>query len=96
MVLFWGDCRGEPTNIAPGLFGSDTIDVPGSESEQKQAEAKGNIGKTIKLKNDVTGYYSAQTYKSRQIPLPKSIGELNTSIIIYRDWITHLTAALLL
>ena len=78
MVLFWGDCRGEPTNIAPGLFGSDTIDVPGSEGEQKQAAARGNTGKTIKLKNDVTGYYSAQTYKSRQIPLPKSIGELNT------------------
>lgn len=74
LVLFWGDCQGEPSNLAPQLFGSDTIDVPGTEHMAKEAEADGNVGKTLKLKNDVIGYYNGANFKRHKVVLPKSIG----------------------
>jgi hypothetical protein len=74
MVLFWGDCQGNPSNIAPQLFGSDSIDVPGSEKRAKEAKANDNVGKTIKLKNDVAGYYNGANFKKHKVVLPTSVG----------------------
>ncbi|KAL3791132.1 hypothetical protein HJC23_000552 [Cyclotella cryptica] len=73
MRLFWGDCQ-DPTNLAAYLFGSDTIDVPGSDRIAIQAEKIGNVGKTIKLKNDVAGYYNGENFKKHKVVLPKKFG----------------------
>jgi hypothetical protein len=56
------------------LFGSDTIDIPGTEHIAKEAEADENVGKTLKLKNDVIGYYNGANFKRHKVVLPKSIG----------------------
>jgi hypothetical protein len=74
LVLFWGDCQGDPSNLAPRLYGSDTIDVPGTEHMAKEAEANGNVGKTLKVKNDVIGYYNGANFKRHKVVLPKSVG----------------------
>lgn len=73
MRLFWGDCQ-DLTNLAAYLFGSDTIDVPGSEQIAIQAEKIDNVGKTITLKNDVEGYYNGENFKKHKVVLPKKFG----------------------
>ena len=72
VVLFWGDCDG--VNLTPHLFGGDSFDIPGTQQLAKEAAEMGNVGKTIKLKNDVSGYYNGQNYKDHKVLLPKSIG----------------------
>jgi hypothetical protein len=73
MRLFWGDCQ-DLTNLAAYLFGSDTIDVPGSDQITIQAEKIGNVGKTITLKNDVEGYYNGENFKKHKVVSPKKFG----------------------
>lgn len=72
VVLFWGDC--DAVNLTPQLFGSDSFDIPGTQKLANEAAVTGNVGKTIKLKNDVSGYYNGQNYKNHKVLLPKSIG----------------------
>lgn len=72
MELNWRDCSGEG-NIFPRLFGSDHIDVPGSERAAMEANALENVHKNIHATNDVAGYYGGQNFKDHQVPLSEQI-----------------------
>jgi len=72
MELIWRDCSGEG-NIFPHLFGSDHIDVPGSERAAMGANALRNVHKNIYATNDVAGYYGGQNFKDHQVPLSEQV-----------------------
>ena len=73
LELEWNDCSGEG-NIFPRLFGSNHIDVPGSE--QRAMLDSQNRNKSIVVSNDVHGHFGAVNFIKHQVPLSqKYLGE---------------------
>mmetsp|Transcript_15471 Transcript_15471/g.32715 ORF Transcript_15471/g.32715 Transcript_15471/m.32715 type:complete len:518 (+) Transcript_15471:100-1653(+) len=72
LELKWNDCRGID-NIFPLLFGSDHVDVPGTEELALEANRTGNINKSLRITNDVDGYYGANNYKWHRVPLSADV-----------------------